>query len=71
MGLTQEALAEKTGLTARHFQQIETGKRLGLRLVTVDRLAVALGVTTAELLEPGRFTKPVNQRGRSGYRIER
>ncbi len=47
-GLSQEALATRSGLHRTHVSLIETGKRLA-RLDTVGQLAVALGVEVAEL----------------------
>lgn len=50
-GLTQEQLAEKAGVTYRHYQQIEGVDRPGLRIVTAERLAKALGVDLATLFQ--------------------
>jgi transcriptional regulator with XRE-family HTH domain len=50
--LTQEQLAERAGLTYRHYQQIEGEDRPGLQVVTVERLAKALRVSVAELVGP-------------------
>lgn len=47
-GLTQEALASAAGLHRTHVSLIERGKRV-VRLETVERLALALGVDVAEL----------------------
>jgi len=50
-GLTQEQLAEKAGVTYRHYQQIEGVDRPGLRIVTAERLAQALEVDLATLFK--------------------
>lgn len=58
-GWTQEQLAERAGLTYRHFQQIEGVDRPGLQVATVERLAKALNVEMADLfcLVPDRSRK--------------
>lgn len=43
-------MAEKAGLSARHFQDIETGRRPGIRLATIDRIAKVLRVPAWGLL---------------------
>jgi transcriptional regulator with XRE-family HTH domain len=70
-GLTQEALAELAGIAYRHYQDIEAGRRPGLQVATVDRLAMALGESTPHLLEQGRFAEPEAKRGKRVYRIVR
>lgn len=50
-GLLQKQLAEKAGLTASMVSQIESG-RLTPTLPTLRKVAAALGVSVAELLEP-------------------
>ena len=47
-GLTQDALAEKAGISKAYLSQIETGKRTGVAK-TLRALASALGVTLNEL----------------------
>ena len=47
-GLTQDALAEKAGISKAYLSQIETGKRIGVAK-TLKALAAALGVTLNEL----------------------
>ena len=70
-GWTQEATAERAGLPPRHFQDLEAGRRPGLRLATIERIAKVLKVQVWELLQPGKFPEPERQRGRSGRRIKR
>ncbi len=50
--LTQEQIAEKAGLTYRHYQDIEAAARPGLQLATVERLAKAFNLSISELLNP-------------------
>ncbi|SCC93179.1 Transcriptional regulator, XRE family [Thiomonas sp. X19] len=47
-GFTQDALAEKAGISKAYLSQIETGKRIGVAR-TLKALAAALGVTLNEL----------------------
>ncbi len=47
-GFTQDALAEKAGISKAYLSQIETGKRTGVAK-TLRALASALGVTLNEL----------------------
>ena len=49
-GLTQEELAERSGLAPVQVSRIERGKR-EVRLTTIIRLVRALDVTPAELLK--------------------
>ncbi len=70
-GWSQEATAERAGLSARHFQDLEAGRRPGLRLATIERIAKVLHVPVWQLLEPGRFPEPARQRGKSVGRVGR
>ena len=63
--------AEKAGLSTRHFQDIEAGRRAGIRLATIERIAKVFHIHVWELLQPGRFPEPERQRGRSTNRIDR
>ncbi|HEX8762867.1 MAG TPA: helix-turn-helix transcriptional regulator [Candidatus Saccharimonadales bacterium] len=49
-GLTQDQLAEKTGLSVDTIGAIEQGRRWA-RLTTLHKLAKGLGVTTDELFK--------------------
>lgn len=70
-GFTQEMVAEKAGVTYRHYQDLEAGRRPGVQLATVDRLADALGETASRLLEAGRYSTPEAKRGRNPRQIKR
>jgi XRE family transcriptional regulator, regulator of sulfur utilization len=49
-GLTQEALAECSGLHRVYLAQLEAGRNQNPRLDTLRRLAKALGVSVADLV---------------------
>lgn len=49
--LTQEALAERSGLGVRTVRGLETGERADPRVGTVEALADALGLTAAERVD--------------------
>jgi transcriptional regulator with XRE-family HTH domain len=48
-GMTQEALAQKAGLSPRYISLLET-RRYQPTLATVDQLALSLGVPLTELV---------------------
>lgn len=50
-GLTQEQLAESSGLTQQYISGIENGRRNPTIVVIYD-LAVALGVSHVDLVQP-------------------
>ncbi len=50
-GMTQAELARKTKLTEAYVSQLLSGKRKNPSLPTLKKLARALGVPVAELLE--------------------
>ena len=51
LDLTQAQLARRSGLDQGHISQIESGKRANPTTAVVKRLARALGVSAAELLD--------------------
>lgn len=59
-GLTQEALAEELGVTARWVQSTEAGGE-NLTLTTLAKFATGLGVPVAEL-----FRAPTRAKARPG-----
>ena len=50
--LTQEAFAEKSGISYKYYQAVEAGRKRELRLSTLERLAKAYGIEVCELLAP-------------------
>lgn len=60
--LTQEQFSELSGVAYKYYQMIEIGKRIDLRLSTVEKLASAYGIGVHELLGPSlpkvRFSSP-------------
>lgn len=50
-GLTQEALAEKSGLSQQYISGLENGQR-NPTIVTLFELASALGTTHVDLVTP-------------------
>jgi transcriptional regulator with XRE-family HTH domain len=51
LGLTQEELAEKTGLDYKYLQRIEGRSPTNLKLETIEKFAKALKVNPAKLLD--------------------
>ena len=51
-GLTQEAFAEKSGISYKYYQAIEAGRKQDLRLSTLERLAKAYGIALWQLFAP-------------------
>jgi len=49
-GLTQEAFAERYGFSYKYYQAVEAGRKLDLRLSTLERLAEAHGMELWQLL---------------------
>ena len=56
-GLTQEQFAERANMSYKYYQQIEIGKKRDLRLSTVERLALAHGISVSQLLAEKRQRK--------------
>ena len=50
LGLTQEELSQRTGLSTGHISDIENGHRKELQTKTIKRLAKGLGMSLEELL---------------------
>ncbi len=70
-GISQEAAAELSGLASQHYQDIEAGRRSGLRLSTIEKIAAALEVEIWRLFKADELPEPSCKRGRSGLRIQR
>lgn len=65
-GLTQEACAERAGMSYKYYQAVEAGRKKHLRLTTVERLAKAYDLEVYHLLSP---QLPVSAKGKS-HRIK-
>jgi transcriptional regulator with XRE-family HTH domain len=50
--LTQEQFSERTGISYKYYQAIETGVKKELRISTLERLANAYGIEVWQLLSP-------------------
>lgn len=50
-GFTQESFAEHAGLTYKHYQQVEAGRKFDIRLSTLIKIADGLGLTLQELAD--------------------
>lgn len=70
-GLTQELVAEKAGLSTRHFQDLESARRPGMRIETIERIADVLRVEVWQLFKTEAFPEPDNLRGKSSRKIRR
>lgn len=51
LGLSQEAFAERAGLKYKHYQSIEAGRKIDIRLSTLEKLAKACRLDLGELLD--------------------
>jgi len=51
LGLSQEAFAERAGLKYKHYQAIEAGRKIDIRLSTLEKLAKACRLELGELLD--------------------
>jgi len=70
-GLTQETIAERAGLAAQHYQDIEAGRRPDIMLSTIERISAAVEEDIATLLTPDAIPEPLRKRGRAAFRIVR
>jgi transcriptional regulator with XRE-family HTH domain len=50
--VTQEEFSERTGISYKYYQAIETGVKKELRISTLERLAHAYGIEVWQLLAP-------------------
>jgi transcriptional regulator with XRE-family HTH domain len=51
-GLSQEAFAEKAGMSYKYYQAVEAGRKRNLRLSTLEKLAAAYHIEVWQLLSP-------------------
>jgi len=66
-GLTQEAFAERAGMSYKYYQAVEAGRKPNVRLSTLEKLAAAYGLEVWQLLSPSVPKKTVvaSKHGRS------
>ena len=50
-GITQERLAELADISEKHVQRLESHEPCGVRLITLERIAKAFGISLSELLK--------------------
>jgi transcriptional regulator with XRE-family HTH domain len=50
--ITQEQFSERTGISYKYYQAIETSVKKELRISTLERLADAYGIEVWQLLSP-------------------
>jgi len=65
-GLSQEAFAERAGMSYKYYQAVEAGRKRNLRLSTLEKLAAAYGLEVWQLLSPSlpKKTAVATKRGR-------
>lgn len=51
-GLTQERVAELSGIDYKFYQSIETGRRPNVTLSTLDQIAKVYGIASHKLISP-------------------
>jgi len=66
-GYTQEVAAERAGLSYKHYQAVEAGRKQELRLSTLERLARAYDLELHELFAPD-LPRSVLQRAQKNRR---
>lgn len=65
-GVTQEQFSEKTGISYKYYQAIETGVKKELRISTLERLAGAYSIDVWQLLAPSVPKTKIAQKTRRG-----
>jgi transcriptional regulator with XRE-family HTH domain len=66
-GLSQEAFAERAGMSYKYYQAVEAGRKRNLRLSTLETLAAAYGLEVWQLLSPDMPRKTVVRKKRLRY----
>jgi transcriptional regulator with XRE-family HTH domain len=64
--VTQEEFSERTGISYKYYQAIETGVKKELRISTLERLASAYGIDVWELLGPEVPNSKLTQKAKRG-----
>ena len=65
--LSQEAFAERAGLTYKYYQHVEAGRKRDIRLSTLEKLAKACGLELRELLNFDAPLAVAEDPAKSGY----
>jgi transcriptional regulator with XRE-family HTH domain len=55
-GLTQEKLAELTGIRKEQISKLENGKIMNPTLITLEKLATALQISVCKLIDESQVT---------------
>lgn len=66
-GFTQEAFAERIGMSYKYYQQVETGKQNELRLSTIDKFSEALGIEPSQLISAAPLNISLGSRRKSPH----
>lgn len=66
-GLTQEQFAEEAQISYKYYQAIEAGRKIDLRISTLERLAKAHDLDVWELLLPQTPAGTVAERSQASY----
>ena len=56
LDLTQEQIADKTGISRQHYNRIENNP-YSANVSTLDRIAVALGITVNDIFFKDKYDK--------------
>ena len=56
LNLTQEQIADKTGISRQHYNRIENNP-YSANVSTLDRIAVALGITVNDIFFKDKYDK--------------
>jgi len=55
-GMTQLTLSQKTGIRPDILSRLENGKQMNPTLLTLEKLAMALGIPVAKLIDEKQVT---------------
>ena len=59
--LSQEAFAQRAGMSYKYYQAVVAGRKRNLRLSTLEKLAAAYGLDVWQLLSPAAPKKGGNR----------
>ncbi len=66
-GLTQEQFAEIAGMDPKHYQHIESQRKVDFRMSTLEKLAKGCGLPPAELLRFQEMSTAVSDTEQARY----